>query len=457
MAPKFGTSGLRGLVTELTVACVTDHVHAFLASCSVGTGLYVGYDLRQSSQGLADAIAHAAQDFGVTVTMCGAVPTPALAQTAMAEGAGAIMVTGSHIPADRNGLKFYTPQGEITKAEEALILAALGSPITSEVQGALRQDDMVNTRYAARYQSAYQDVLQGKHIGLYQHSAVGRDALADLLESLGAQVTVLGRSEVFVPVDTEAISDDLRRQLRVWAQDIKCDAIVSTDADGDRPLLADQNGEVVPGDILGQITAAAIGAARVVTPVSSNTGVDVLGQFEKVTRTAIGSPYVIAGMERSGGRVVGYEANGGFILGFDAQGLHDPLPKLMTRDAVLPILATLAASSRDGIAACVAAQPARFTVAGRLQEIDLRAVAALLDRLRESQTKRDAFLADLASECEHVDETDGLRMTLADARIVHMRPSGNAPEMRMYVEAHSKEIADQTLNALMPLLAAELS
>mgnify|MGYP005993097575 FL=1 len=32
MAPKFGTSGLRGLVTELTPALVEDHVCAFLAA-----------------------------------------------------------------------------------------------------------------------------------------------------------------------------------------------------------------------------------------------------------------------------------------------------------------------------------------------------------------------------------------------------------------------------------------
>ena len=36
----------------------------------------------------------------------------------------------------------------------------------------------------------------------------------------------------------------------------------------------------------------------------------------RVLRTRIGSPFVIAAMEESGGRVVGYEPNGGFLLGF---------------------------------------------------------------------------------------------------------------------------------------------
>ncbi|MGO7770887.1 hypothetical protein ACC736_39275, partial [Rhizobium ruizarguesonis] len=33
------------------------------------------------------------------------------------------MVTGSHIPADRNGIKFYLPDGEIDKSDEADITA----------------------------------------------------------------------------------------------------------------------------------------------------------------------------------------------------------------------------------------------------------------------------------------------------------------------------------------------
>ena len=49
MAPKFGTSGLRGLVTDLTDDLVGAHVAAFLRACDTGTGLYVARDLRESS------------------------------------------------------------------------------------------------------------------------------------------------------------------------------------------------------------------------------------------------------------------------------------------------------------------------------------------------------------------------------------------------------------------------
>ena len=46
MAPKFGTSGLRGLVIELTESLVADYTRAFLAACNCNGTLYVGRDLR---------------------------------------------------------------------------------------------------------------------------------------------------------------------------------------------------------------------------------------------------------------------------------------------------------------------------------------------------------------------------------------------------------------------------
>ena len=47
--------------------------------------------------------------------------------------------------------------------------------------------------------------LVGPRILVYQHSAVGRDLLAELLARLGAEVISAGRSENFVPIDTENI------------------------------------------------------------------------------------------------------------------------------------------------------------------------------------------------------------------------------------------------------------
>ncbi|MCT7085273.1 phosphomannomutase, partial [Salmonella enterica subsp. enterica serovar Oranienburg] len=70
------------------------------------------------------ACAAALQQLGIETIYYGVIPTPALAYRSMQDNIPCIMVTGSHIPFDRNGLKFYRPDGEITKADELAILAA---------------------------------------------------------------------------------------------------------------------------------------------------------------------------------------------------------------------------------------------------------------------------------------------------------------------------------------------
>ena len=184
MSPKFGTSGLRGLVTELTEPLVRDYTRAFLSPCDIGTELFIGCDLRPSSPQLAQWISDEAVALGVSVQDCGALPTPALALAA--KGHGAIMVTGSHIPADRNGLKFYVPNGEITKQDEVAILAALGRPKATHPQGSLHRFD-ASSAFVERYENAFgASALKGLRVGVYEHSSVARDLLMDVMTRLGA-------------------------------------------------------------------------------------------------------------------------------------------------------------------------------------------------------------------------------------------------------------------------------
>ena len=357
----------------------------------------------------------------------------------MEAGAAAVMITGSHIPADRNGLKFYTPAGEISKAQEAAILAALDTKTDPVAGPAIVQNTHAGPAYVARFTSAYGRALTGMKIGVYSHSAVGRDLLLDVFTKLGADVVELGRSPDFIPVDTEAVDPAIRAQLKLWAQDHGLDAIISTDGDGDRPLMTDASGTVVVGDILGQITGAE-------------------DKFVTVIRTRIGSPYVIASMEKAGGNVVGYEANGGFLLGYGARGPQGALPPLMTRDAVLLLVAPLAlARTAGGLTALVAAQPARFTAADRLQEVPTETPQALVAGFDADPAKRAAFLAQMDGIEAAVDRTDGLRITRDDGRIVHLRPSGNAPELRLYVEAQSTTLAAQTLTLGLSMLKTAIA
>ncbi len=469
MAPRFGTSGLRGLVSELGSAQILAWTDAFMAACPTGGRLFVGQDLRPSSPRIATDVIGAAGAAGLAVTDCGALPTPALALAAQNAGAAAIMVTGSHIPADRNGLKFYTPGGEISKAEEAAILAALAAgpsdrrrPRQRAETGRPRSGQAL-ADYAARYTTAFgAQALAGLRLGVYEQSSVARDLLAGVLADLGATVLGFGRSDTFVPLDTEAVPAATRSLLAAACSHHRLDAVLSTDGDADRPLLADAQGRILPGDLLGVLAAQALNAEVVCTPVHANSMIEDIPALRRVLRCRIGSPHVIAAMQAvlaadPAARVVGFEPNGGFLLGFDAAGPAGPLAALMTRDAFLPMLAPLVMARARGqsLADLVATLPARVTAADRLPEVPAATAQAFLARLSTAR-QRAEFLAPFGQEAR-LDTTEGLRMTLGSGAVVHLRASGNAPEFRVYTEADSRAAAETLLAAVLARVAKGLA
>jgi phosphomannomutase len=305
-------------------------------------------------------------------------------------------------------------------------------------------------------------VLSGQRIAVYEHSSVARDVLREILQGLGAEVLSLGRTDIFVPIDTEAVRLEDIAQAKLWADEHVFDAILSTDGDGDRPLIGDETGAWLRGDIVGVLCAQYLAANIVVTPVSSNTAVELCDSFRKVIRTRIGSPYVIAGMEDACMKadtqhnqvVVGYEANGGFLLGSDVVREGRRLTALATRDAVLPMLALLCMARSQGTALSQLSQrlPARYTASDRLQNVTNALSSALLARLTDDLTQAALLLAPNSGDVIHVNTVDGLRLSFVNGDILHLRPSGNAPELRCYAEAgtalQAQRLCDGALSQL---------
>ncbi len=229
----------------------------------------------------------------------------------------------------------------------------------------------------------------------------------------------------------------------------RLDALVSTDGDADRPLVADERGAFIRGDMLGILTAQFLRADAVVTPVTSNSAIEGLGSFAEVVRTKVGSPFVIAGIEaaRARGRetVVGFEANGGFLLGSDALVGGRPIAALPTRDAFLPILSVLAAAISAGLTLgqLVATLPPRVARSDRLEHVPSERTAMLIKQL-ENASSAAAYFAEVGTIGE-ISTLDGLRFVLSSGDVVHYRASGNAPELRCYSEAATAARADELL------------
>ncbi|MDW1821117.1 phosphomannomutase [Vibrio sp. Vb1018] len=453
---QFGTSGARGLVTQFTPEVCAAFTHAFVSSLKRTypvKRMAIAIDNRPSSPAIAQACIAALMQRGIEPVYYGVIPTPALAYSTMQEGIPCIMVTGSHIPFDRNGLKFYTSDGEITKADEQSILSANEEFAALGNLPSLSINTIAVKQYVERYTSLFDaDLLQGKRIGIYEHSSAGRDIYAQLFSALGAEVISLERSDEFVPIDTEAVSEVDKAKARAWSKQYQLDAIFSTDGDGDRPLVADENGEWLRGDILGVLCAQTMQMQALAVPVSCNTVIETIPQFSKVSRTKIGSPYVIAEfaeLAKQYQAISGFEANGGYLLGSDVEINGKILKALPTRDAVLPFIMLLSAAKNSGIAALVDALPARYTHSDRIQNFATEKSLSLLSVGKSNPENLAVQLGFNDALVEQVDVTDGLRITLSNQTIFHLRPSGNAPELRCYAEASSFEQAQQIVRQVL--------
>lgn len=486
---KFGTSGRRGTVASLSQLEIYINVTGeleYLQSLPASSGgiirgdeFYLAHDLRPTSTGLVEgrgaicqAVAEAVRDAGMRPVHLGAIPTPALARHAWSRGKGSIMVTGSHIPFDWNGYKLNTSKGELLKQHEQPIgakVACVRERVYAQPAAESKFDcrGMLKSGHtelpppvaeaAAFYIRRYTDFfpgagLRGMRILVYEHSAVGRDLLRSILESLGAEAIPAGRSETFVPIDTEAIDESTLAAIAgLAAAYAPLDAVVSTDGDSDRPLILAFDSPATlrffPGDIVGMVAARYLAADAVVVPITCNDAIDrspLAAVLEPKTR--IGSPYVIAGMEaaRARGRraVCGWEANGGFLLGSDIVRCGRTLAGLPTRDAVLPILAVLHAARERALTLpeLFAELPARYTSSTLIRNFP-RAAGLRLAAEYPPEDFEPVFAPMGPGRIASTDRTDGLRITFQSGDVVHLRPSGNAEEFRIYACADTRERA----------------
>ncbi len=124
-------------VYDITCAFVVWYVNKF--SCNpADLKVAVGRDSRITGKAIADTVIKALTDSGVTVYNCGMSSTPSMFMTTVdMKTDGAIQITASHHPFDRNGLKFFIPSGGLESEDigEIVALADNGESIISDSKG----------------------------------------------------------------------------------------------------------------------------------------------------------------------------------------------------------------------------------------------------------------------------------------------------------------------------------
>lgn len=322
MGELFGTDGIRGVVGEGLTSRTAFALGNAAARARQGARIVLGRDTRASSDMLALAFAAGALAGGGNVLDGGVLPTAAVSYFVLKKEADfGVVVSASHNPARYNGLKVFGPDGRKAgeKAERRLEKYmgeyAFAGPLSMGryLPFSGREEYIKSLVSCGR-------PLHGKKFVLdCANGAAGKVAPA-VFERLGAKVIAActGEGGADINEGCGALHPEKLRRLTLAAG---ADAGFAYDGDADRLIACDEKGNIVDGDRILCIFAAAMEKAgklsgrTVVGTAHTNTGAELYLKKMGVglIRTDIGDKYVAEAMQKSGA-ALGGEQSGHIIL-----------------------------------------------------------------------------------------------------------------------------------------------
>lgn len=319
----FGTDGVRGVANVEPVTAETAlklgraAAHWFKTSSgSRDRGrhrIIIGKDTRLSGYMLENAMVAGITSMGVDALVVGPLPTPGVAyMTRSLRCDAGIVLTASHNSYEDNGIKFFRHDGYKlddrveNEIEELVFTGRIDSirPTATEIGKATRIDDALG-RYIEFVKSSVPRglTLEGYRVVADVGNGATYKSTPCILRELGADLIVLNNA----PNGTNINAHCGSTHPEVVAAAVKehhADIGLSHDGDGDRVILADENGGIVDGDAVLAITALAalkqgeLRGGTLVATVMSNLALDHVVEKAggRVERTAVGDRYVIERM-----------------------------------------------------------------------------------------------------------------------------------------------------------------
>lgn len=430
----FGSSGIRGDAKEFFTSQFCFDIgrvfSIFLKHHQAEGYIAVGMDARDSSPRIKDDLIRGLQYEKCEVFDEGVCPIPAINWLVKSNSSfsSGIMISGSHIKAHMNGFKFFAFDEEILKNHEAEIeeiyFNEKGKVLVSEVLNYQFEDVLIEDDARISYIEYLISKAKFTDFKLKIVIDAGNGAQSDVapefLKRLGFNVLrqYCDVQSVFLSRDTEVSGDFQELQNRVISE--KADLGIGYDSDGDRVVFVDELGNFIPGDYSGTLIAKSIPGESVVTPINTSSVVEKIGK--RVIRTKVGSPYVLKAMKDNSASF-GFEANGGGIF----NEMH----------------------SRDGGRSTI--EFLNLLYVSKLKASEL--VASLpkyyieRDKVDYDPKLKQEILTSAKTKFKgiKVDETDGLKIYIAEDSWILFRSSANAPEFRVFTESLNKETARNLL------------
>lgn len=219
----------------------------------------VGMDCRLSSEALSEASCTGLCSQGVTVLRCGPATTPSMFfATDFADCDGAIEITASHLPPERNGLKFFTKDGGLEGKDIEWILSAAENIQQSQTVGSITDFDIL-TPYAAalcdiiKTQTGKEMPFAGQKIIVNAGNGMGGFFEEKVLKVLGADTTGSvnltpdGSFPVHIPNPENKAAMDATAKATI---DAGASLGICFDTDCDRAAIVDKNGKSINSSTL---------------------------------------------------------------------------------------------------------------------------------------------------------------------------------------------------------------
>ncbi|EJF91728.1 phosphoglucosamine mutase [Bartonella tamiae] len=357
----FGTDGIRGKANHfpmtVDVAMKVGMAVGILFRNQGRRGrVVIGKDTRLSGYMLENAMVAGFTAAGMEVFLLGPIPTPAVAMLCRSMRADiGVMISASHNAFYDNGLKLFGPDGfKLSDDMEMKIEKLIESDMTdelatqAEIGRAKRVEGDIYRYIEFAKRTLPRDVrLDGMRIVVDCANGAAYKVAPLALWELGAEVITIHDTPNGKNINEDCGSTDpisLTRKVN----EVRADAGIALDGDGDRVLMVDEKGRVIDGDQLMAVIAeqwqnnGLLRGGGIVSTVMSNLGLERFLTTKGLTmaRTKVGDRYVVEHMRQHGFNIGG-EQSGHIVLsdyGTTGDGLVSALQILgCSKETQLPL------------------------------------------------------------------------------------------------------------------------
>ncbi len=429
----FGTSGIRGhagtLFTEQFCFDIGKTFVKFLEKYYKVGPIAVGMDPRDSSPRIKRELFAGLATSNMELFDEGIIPVSSMNWLIKnSEIVAGIVVTGSHISPELNGVKFYAHDEEVSTEDQENIeslykeLKEKDKPSNAEVK--TKQENRARELYEKMLSGMIKNALPKWKVAVDCANGAQSIVIPELLRNFGLEVIEVNcdTEKEFIARDTDTDDKAEVQELKKTVLDNQCDFGIAYDGDGDRVVFIDEKGQFVLGEYSCSLIAKDSPGDSIVTPISSSQVVDQIGK--KVIRTKVGSPYVVGKMKENDVSF-GFEPNGGAI---SAEIMY-------TRDggSMTMKMLTLFSKFSGSFSSMVAQLPKYYMLRTKVDyEWELK------DKILEEAKKKFKGIK--------VEEIDGLKIWVDEQSWILFRSSQNAPEFRVFAESATAEKAKTLLD-----------